>query len=154
MYDLDDDYVENYLDIKNIEDYLEELEKGINHNVDMSNFTLKNFKKAIEDDRRKLQVPRDELPQGSLNDQDFVVNAQTLINMARKRMCNCSHKETRKAFQAIVEEMYTVDPEMAAVMVPNCIYRGFCPEVKCCGFVNTPHYQTWLANYRNLKNEE
>lgn len=59
MYDLDDDYVENYLDIKNIEDYLEELEKGINHNVDMSNFTLKNFKKAIEDDRRKLQEVED-----------------------------------------------------------------------------------------------
>ena len=55
MYDLDDDYVENYLDIKNIEDYLEELEKGINHNVDMSNFTLKNFKRAIEEDRKQLK---------------------------------------------------------------------------------------------------
>lgn len=112
------------------------------------------FIHSQRDDRRELQVPRDELPQGSLNDQDFVVNAQTLINMARKRMCNCSHKETKEAFMAIREEMYTVDPEMAAVMVPNCIYRGFCPEVKCCGFVNTPHYQTWLAKYRNLKNEE
>lgn len=59
VWDIDDDYVENYLDIKNIEDYLEELEKGINHNVDMSNFTLKNFKKAIEDDRRKLQEVED-----------------------------------------------------------------------------------------------
>jgi len=59
MYDLDDDYVENYLDIKNIEDYLEKLEKGINHNVDMSNYTLKNFKRAIEDDRRKLQEVED-----------------------------------------------------------------------------------------------
>jgi len=54
MYDLDDDYVENYLDIKNIEDYLEELEKGINHNVDMSNVTLRNFKRAIETDRKDL----------------------------------------------------------------------------------------------------
>lgn len=54
MYDLDDEYVENYLDIKNIEDYLEELEKGINHNVDMSNVTLRNFKRAIETDRKDL----------------------------------------------------------------------------------------------------
>lgn len=55
VWDIDDDYVENYLDIKNIEDYLEELEKGINHNVDMSNFTLKNFKRAIEEDRKQLK---------------------------------------------------------------------------------------------------
>ena len=76
MYDLDDDYVENYLDIKNIEDYLEELEKGINHNVDMSNFTLKNFKKAIEDDRRKLQEVYDvvEIHQDVLEKQHAAMN--------------------------------------------------------------------------------
>ena len=33
-------------------------------------------------DRRKLDVPRDELPQGSLNDMDMVANAQALINIS------------------------------------------------------------------------
>lgn len=77
MYDLDDDYVENYLDIKNIEDYLEELEKGINHNVDMSNFTLKNFKRAIEEDRKQLK----ELEQVVEIHQDVLEKQHTAMNL-------------------------------------------------------------------------
>ena len=38
-------------------------------------------------DRRELEVPRDELPQGSLNDMSVSVNAQALINISRKRLC-------------------------------------------------------------------
>ena len=36
---------------------------------------------------------RDYLFQGQTNDQDFVVNAQTLINISKKRLCNCASKE-------------------------------------------------------------
>lgn len=101
-------------------------------------------------DRRELDVPRDELPQGTPNDQDFVVNAQTLINMARKRLCTCASKETREAFQAAKDEIAKIDPEVAAVMVPNCIYRGFCPERNSCGFWKTARFKKELNEYRNL----
>ena len=43
-----------------------------------------------------------------------------------------------------------IDPEMAAAMVPTCIYRGFCPEVKCCGYCLTEKYKEELKKYHNL----
>ena len=91
---------------------------------------------------------RDELPQGALNDMDMSANAQALINISRKRLCNCASKETREVWQAIKDKMKEVDPIMAKHMVRECVYRGFCPELKCCGFVNTSKFQEELSNYR------
>lgn len=102
------------------------------------------------DDRRDNPIPRDEMPQGSLNDQDFVMNAQTLINVSRKRLCNTSAKETRDAWQAVKDEIAKIEPDMAAVMVRNCIYRGFCLEPDCCGYCKTEKFKKELNDYRNL----
>ena len=102
------------------------------------------------EDRRELDIPRDELPQGSLNDQDFVMNAQTLINVSRKRLCSCASKETREAWKAVKNEIAKTEPNMAAVMVPNCIYRGFCPERESCGYWKTEKFKKELNEYRNL----
>ena len=77
---------------------------------------------------------RDYLLQGQPNDQDFVVNAQTLINISRKRLCSCASKETREAWHAVKAAIAEIDPVMAAFMVPNCVYRGFCPERDSCGY--------------------
>lgn len=41
------------------------------------------------------------------------------------------------------------EPELASVMVPECIYRGFCPEMKPCGWADTEAYRKALAEYRN-----
>ena len=100
-------------------------------------------------DRRNNPVPRDEMAQGSLNDQDFVINAQTMINISRKRLCGCASPETREAWKAVKAEVEKIDPEMAQVMVRQCVYRGFCPEMKCCGFCRTPEYVKELEAYRN-----
>lgn len=102
------------------------------------------------EDRRKLNCSRDELPQGSLNDQDFVYNAQSLINVSRKRLCTCASKETREAWIAVKNKIAEKDSEMASVMVRNCIYRGFCPEINSCGYCYTKQFKKELANYRNL----
>ena len=101
-------------------------------------------------DRRELTVPRDELPQGSLNDMDVTVNAQALINISRKRLCNCASKETREAWTEVKNAMEKVDKPMADKMVPNCIYRGFCPELKSCGYVNSEAFKKALKEYRTL----
>lgn len=101
-------------------------------------------------DRRDNPVPRDEMTQGSLNDQDFVVNAQALINISRKRLCHCASPETREAWQAVKDEIASKEPLMAAVMVPNCIYRGFCPERESCGYWKTEKFRKELNEYRNL----
>ena len=92
----------------------------------------------------------DELPQGLLNDMDMTANAQALINISRKRLCSCASKETREAWKQVKEAIREVDPIMADKMVPECIYRGFCPEfINPCGYANTQKYQDDLANYRN-----
>lgn len=81
-------------------------------------------------------------------DMDMTCNAQALINISRKRLCNCASKETREVWQATKDKMKEIDPIMAKHMVRECVYRGFCPELKCCGFVNTSKFQEELSNYR------
>lgn len=109
------------------------------------------FVHSQRDDRRELSVPRDELPQGSLNDMDMTCNAQALINISRKRLCSCASKETREAWQQVKDEIEKIDPALASKMVRECIYRGFCPEFdKCCGFTSTDEYQKQLKQYRSI----
>ena len=95
-------------------------------------------------------LSRDELPQGLLNDMDMTANAQALINISRKRLCSCASADTREAWKQVKSAIAEVDPVLADKMVPECIYRGFCPEfINPCGYANTQKYQDDLANYRN-----
>ena len=110
-------------------------------------------------DRRNLTEEfsinsRDELPQGTLNDMDMSANAQALINISRKRLCNCASKETREAWLQVKEAIRSIDPIMAEKMVPDCLDRGFCPEfMNSCGYVNTDKYKKELEIYRNTNYE-
>ena len=106
------------------------------------------FVHSQREDRRQLDCSRDELPQGSLNDMDFSANAQALINISRKRLCGQASKETRETWKKVKVGIAEKDPVMASKMVPECIYRGFCPELTCCGYVNTQKYKERLEEYR------
>ena len=100
-------------------------------------------------------LSRDELPQGLLNDMDMTANAQALINISRKRLCSCASKETREAWKQVQDAIREVDPVMADKMVPECIYRGFCPEfMNPCGYANTEKYQQDLKRYRSTDYDE
>lgn len=93
---------------------------------------------------------RNELPQGATNDMDMTANAQALISISRKRLCSCASKETREAWKQVQDAIREVDPVMADKMVPECIYRGFCPEfMNSCGYANTEKYQQDLKRYRS-----
>lgn len=93
---------------------------------------------------------RDELPQGAVNDMDMTANAQAIINISRKRLCSCASKETREAWIQVKNAIEEVDPILASKMVPECIYRGFCPEfMNPCGYSKTEKYKQDLENYRN-----
>ena len=104
---------------------------------------------AQREDRRVWDWSRDELPQGSWNDMDIMANAQALINVSRKRLCGNASKETREAWKKVQDAVREVDPVMADKMVPNCIYRGFCCELECCGYCKTQKFHEELATYRN-----
>ena len=105
------------------------------------------FVHSQRQDRRDNPVPRDEMPQGSLNDMMMSCNAQSLINISRKRLCGCASTETREAWKQVREAIRKIDPVMADKMVPDCAYRGFCPELSCCGFIQSKKYQEERNNY-------
>lgn len=93
---------------------------------------------------------RDELPQGALNDMDMTANAQALINISRKRLCSCASRETREAWQQVKAKIAEKDPILASKMVPECLYRGFCPEwINSCGYSRTEKFKKDLEEYRN-----
>lgn len=111
------------------------------------------FVHSQREDKRVLGVPRDELPQGALNDMDMTCNAQAFINISRKRLCSRASKETREAWQNVIGFLKEKDPILAEKCVPECVYRGFCPENPSCGYCNTEAYQQALKEYRRTDNE-
>lgn len=98
-------------------------------------------------------IDRDGLPQGALVDMEIEANAQALINMARKRLCNQASKETREVMQELKNEVSKQDKIVASAMVRECVYRGFCPELNCCGFDKTDEFKKELEKYRNINKE-
>jgi len=64
----------------------------------------------------------------------FIANAESILHIARRRLCYKASPETREVVLLLREKMKLVDPDLAYYMVPNCVYRGgICPEPKPCG---------------------
>lgn len=82
-------------------------------------------------------------------DHTMIINAQALINMSKKRLCSAAEIYTIKAMKALKSEISKVNPEMASMMVPECIYRaGICPEgSNCCGFNQRGSFQKEFKEY-------
>ena len=78
-------------------------------------------------------------------------NAQAVMFISRRRLCSQASPETRAAWQLVVDEIAKVEPEVASCCVPECVYRGFCPEFKPCGFFGSPAYKKMLENYRKVE---
>lgn len=95
-------------------------------------------------------VDRTKLPQDNPVDHECEANAQALINISRKRLCNKASLETREAWKAVHDGLKIMDPAMASVMVSECVYRGFCPEFKGCGYADTEAYREALKVYREV----
>jgi len=111
-------------------------------------FGIEHWVRTQRSDR--TGVNRDELPQGALVEHECEANAQAIMFISRRRLCNQASPETRQAWQAVVDSLKTADPALASCCVPECIYRGFCPELKPCGWINTDEAQKKLKEYRNV----
>lgn len=83
----------------------------------------------------------------------FICNAEAIINMAHKRLCNKASKDTRDVFQGICDEIEQKDPDLFNHLVPQCVFRGICPEPKCCGYIHTPAFGNARKEYVNLFND-
>ena len=129
---------------------------------------VEHFVRTQRDDRQKPKrrtfwqrlfgifprLDRDTAPQGALVAHRIVANPQAAINISRKRLCfNNPHKETRQTWLEALETLRDTEPELVAVCVPECIYRGFCPEIKKCGYSRTIAYRDALMAYRQPAEE-
>ena len=95
---------------------------------------------------------RDYMFQGENNDMDMTCNAQSFINISRKRLCSCASPETRYAWKIVIEALREVDPILAEKCVPDCLYRGFCTESKrSCGYTKTEDFKKRLEEYRRFE---
>lgn len=62
----------------------------------------------------------------------MLLNAQALINIARKRLCKKTHHITRAVMLEIKLALTDVDRDLAGNLVSDCVYRGACFELKGC----------------------
>lgn len=93
-------------------------------------------------------VDRDKSPQDTPVSHECEANAQALIFISRRRLCRQASHETQAAWREVKERVEEYDPVLASVMVPECVYRGFCPEFKSCGYVDTGAYKVALEEYQ------
>jgi len=67
-------------------------------------------------------------------DHAMLINAQALINMARKRLCLKAHVETQRVMAEIATAVFSVDRDLSAFLVRDCFYRHGCHELTSCGW--------------------
>ena len=93
-------------------------------------------------------VDRDDMPQGALVEHECFANAQEIIYISRKRCCAQASPETRAAWRLVLDALAESEPELRSACVPECVYRGFCPEFKPCGYAETEKYRKAVEAYR------
>ena len=52
-------------------------------------------------------------------------------------------------WRQVIEELNKIEPELANACVPNCMYRGFCPEIKSCGLADSDNFPIALNDHIN-----
>lgn len=88
----------------------------------------------------RVKEDRNNIGQGALIPMEMEANAQALINMSRVRLCQQASPETREHMENVKVRVFGAEPELSDVMVPNCIYRGGCPECfSDCSFWESFH---------------
>lgn len=93
------------------------------------------------------KVSRHDMRQDDLVNLQLSLNAQEIINISKLRLCNKASYETRKTWMQVIEELRKIEPRLVSACVPQCIYRGFCPEPKSCGKTQTNVFPIYRENY-------
>jgi hypothetical protein len=111
------------------------------------------FVSTQRDDRNPDIKDRDLEPQGNLVTLEIHANTQAIINVSRKRLCNCAHLRARNLWNQVLDEIEKVDPALRKACVSDCIYRGWCYEHKSCNFHKSKEFSVMLENYREEINK-
>lgn len=112
---------------------------------DQSKSDAADFQKTMDD---KLTWISENCDRETPVDLGVFVNAQSLIDMAKLRLCMQASVETRTVFKAIKEQLKECDPDLAAHLVPKCVYRaGICCEPRTCGYITQSVFVNEFMEY-------
>ncbi|MBQ6321872.1 MAG: hypothetical protein IJI24_03270 [Lachnospiraceae bacterium] len=121
--------------------------------TEWSRHKFEKFISTQRDDRLKQDIPRGQKPQDTPVNFDGYANMQNLIDAWRKRLCYQATPQARGLAEDFKITLHETHPIEANALVPNCIYRGGCPEFVPCGYYN--RFLKWVGeNYpqANLSN--
>ena len=91
------------------------------------------FVSSLRNDRQN-RMDGDKAPRDTPVDMIFYCNAEELMTIANKRLCNKAAPMTRKVVQMMCLEALGRMPELAGLLVPICQYHnGVCHEIESCG---------------------
>ena len=96
-------------------------------------------------------IDRNKLPQDAPVTFTGEANVQALIDTMRKRLCYQASPETRQYAEDLKRTITEVEPEIGNVLVPNCCYRGGCPEMQTCGYFDMLCKQNDLIRSTNIQ---
>lgn len=88
------------------------------------------FVKSQRNDRQS-EYDRNVAPQDALVDMIWYMNAEELMVIANKRLCQTASEETRQIVQMMCDEVLKVNDEFRGLLVPMCKY-GKCNEMFPC----------------------
>jgi hypothetical protein len=79
------------------------------------------------------------------------MNAKRLIEICWQRRCKASWKDTVELFDGIAEIVQNLDPAFNGLLVPSCVWMGWCPEVNNkCQYFKTKSYNIQRTNLLNI----
>jgi len=106
------------------------------------------FVSSSRPDVNEENSPRSEQKKTDPVNMRLFLNAQEIINISKARLCYKAENMTMRIWNEVINELFEKEPLLARACVPNCIYKGFCPEFKSCGFINTAAGQMSLKDYK------
>lgn len=90
------------------------------------------YVKSQRNDRQN-EYDRNKAPQDSPVQMIFDVNAEEMMVIANKRLCNQAAKETQELVRMMCQEIIKANPEFKDFLVPMCIFNGgVCHEMYPC----------------------
>lgn len=81
---------------------------------------------------RQSDYDRETAPQNAPVNMIWDINAEELMVIANKRLCNQASTKTRDVVKMMCDEVIKVNPEFAEFLVPMCKYTGECKEMYPC----------------------
>ena len=130
---------------------IEDIPRWIADQLVRHNVGVNNFMGTMRPDRGN--IPREEQKMTDLTVFKQSYNIDSFLNMTSARMCiGAVSKETRMLVEAIITELYSVEPEIAKYCVPPCIQLGECKEKDITELMNGKYcnyYDNFAKEARN-----